>query len=82
MMVWKIFFLFQVCILRFHVNLPGCIIHCPFIIRWPIFHPTLISEFLGMGFDGDEPSPASQWLEEWAVGSNRDMQVKMFTTRD
>ena len=25
MMVWKMFFLFQGCILRFHVNLPGCI---------------------------------------------------------
>ena len=25
MMVWKMIFLFQGCILRFHVNLPGCI---------------------------------------------------------
>ena len=24
MMVWKMIFLFQGCILRFHVNLPGC----------------------------------------------------------
>ena len=26
MMVWKMIFLFQGCILRFHVNLPGCTI--------------------------------------------------------
>ena len=26
MMVWKMIFLFQGCILRFHVNLPGCIL--------------------------------------------------------
>ena len=26
MMVWKMFFLFQGCILRFHVNLPGFIV--------------------------------------------------------
>ena len=25
MMVWKMIFLFQGCILRFHVNLPGCV---------------------------------------------------------
>ena len=25
MMVWKMVFLFEGCILRFHVNLPGCI---------------------------------------------------------
>ena len=26
MMVWKMIFLFQECILRFHVNLPECIL--------------------------------------------------------
>ena len=30
MMVWKMIFLFQGCILRFHVNLPGCNTSCHF----------------------------------------------------
>ena len=30
MMVWKMIFLFQGCILRFHLNLPGCTKHCPY----------------------------------------------------
>ena len=34
MMVWKMIFLFQVCILRFHVNLPGCIPFC-FVSHFP-----------------------------------------------
>ena len=32
-MVWKMFFLFQSCILRFHVNLPGCKPHVFFVLK-------------------------------------------------
>ena len=34
MMVWKMIFLFQGCILRFHVNLPGCILNIFFYWQW------------------------------------------------
>ena len=43
MMVWKMIFLFQGCILRFHVNLPGCNVQLNFDTFSPTWRATLLT---------------------------------------
>ena len=72
MMVWKMFLLFQGCILRFHVNLARCIFWIPFLPTSPMkcHLRVLITAQVGIGIPdpNDYDTPGNDWHPNRPVG--------------